>query len=66
MDGVFEEKVPAEEYIFRNPVGWLIDAIEPHLPLDPRIVDKLKKGLREAKKVGTIPLERLEEELELS
>jgi len=66
VDEAFEERTSANEYVLHNPVGWLVDAIEAHLPLHPTLVRRLKKGVEEATKLGVVPLERIEEELGLS
>ena len=65
IDTVFEEQVPDAEYVLRNPVGWLIDAIEARLPVSPKIVAKLKKGLEEATRLGTVPFETVKQHLGL-
>ena len=65
IDTAFEERVSDKAYVFENPVGWLIDAIEAHLPLNPGVVVKLKKGLEEAKRLGTIPFEQVKQRLGL-
>ena len=66
FDAKFEENVSAEEYVFHNPVGWLIDAIETHLPINPKLVLRLKKGIEESKKLGFVPFEKIKHELGLS
>jgi hypothetical protein len=66
FDTKFEESVSAKEYVFHNPVGWLIDAIETHLPLNPKLVSKLKRGILEAKKLGLVSFEKIKHELEIS
>ncbi len=66
VDTKFEENVSSKEYVFNNPVGWLIDAIEPHLPVNPKLILRLKKGIDEAKKLGLVPFEKIKHELDLS
>ena len=66
FDTKFEETVPSKEYVFHNPVGWLIDAIETRLPINPKLVLRLKKGIAEAKKLGLVPFEKIKHELGLS
>ncbi len=61
-----EENVSSKEYISHNPVGWLIDAIEERLPINPKLVLKLKKGIEEAKRLGLVPFEKIKHELGLS
>ena len=62
-DEKLEARLPAREYVMRNPVGWLIDAIEAHLPLNPKLVARLKKGVEEAGRVGVVPFERVKRTL---
>ena len=66
FDAKFEENAPAKEYVYRNPVGWLIYAIETHLPVNPKLALKLKKGIDEARKLGLVPFEKIKHELGLS
>jgi len=66
VDTKFEESVPAKEYVFHNPIGWLIDAIEARLPINPKLVLRLKKGITEAKRLGLVPFAKIKEKLELS
>mgnify|MGYP001567919044 CR=1 FL=1 len=66
IDAKFEETASTEEYVLRNPVGWLIDAIEAHLPLQPTLVAKLKRGLDEAVTRGTVSFEQVKRNLGLS
>ena len=66
IDTKFEEGVSSKEYVFHNPVGWLIDVIEEHLPINPQLVVKLKKGIEEAKKLGLVPFEKIKRELGLA
>jgi hypothetical protein len=66
FDEKFEKHVSTKEYVFHNPVGWLIDAIEEHLPLNPKLILKLKKGIEEAKKLGLVPFEKIKQELGLA
>lgn len=65
FDEKFEETVSDEEYVYHNPVGWLIDAIEKYLPINPNLVLKLKKGIEEAKRLGLVPFEKMKKELGL-
>ena len=65
-DAKFEENVSAEEYVFHNPLGWLIDAIEARLPVNPKLASRLKKGIEEAEKLGLVPFEKIKHELGLS
>ena len=65
-DAKFEETAPSKEYVFHNPIGWLIDAIEAHLPINPELASRLKKGIEEAKKLGLVPFEKIKHELGLS
>lgn len=64
-DTKFEENVSAKEYVFHNPLGWLIDAIEARLPINPELALRLKKGIEEAKKLGLVPFEKIKHELGL-
>lgn len=66
VDTTLEAQVSDEAYVRHNPVGWLIDAIEAHLPLNPKVVTKLKKGLEEAQRLGVVPFERIKQQLGLS
>lgn len=66
VDTKFEETVSTKEYVLHNPVGWLIDAIEEHLPINPKLALKLKKGIDEAKKLGLVPFEKIKHKLGLS
>ena len=65
VDTAWEANVSDKAYVFHNPVGWLIDAIETHLPLNPKVVAKLKKGLDEAKRLGVVPFEKIKRQLGL-
>ena len=60
-DEKLEARLPAREYVLRNPVGWLIDAIEAHLPLNPKLIARLKKGIEEANRLGIVPFERIKQ-----
>lgn len=64
-DERFEETAPAKEYINKNTVGWLIDAIEAHLPLNPKLAARLKKNIEEARRSGLIPLKEVKLKLGL-
>ena len=66
FDAKFEESVSSKEYVFHNPLGWLIDAIEVRLPINPKLALRLKKGIEEAKKLGLVPFEKIKHELGLS
>lgn len=66
FDVKLEEQVSAKEYVFHNPVGWLIDAIETRLPINPKLILKLKKGIEEAKKLGLVPFEKIKHKLGLA
>lgn len=66
VDAKLEEQVSAKEYVFHNPVGWLIDGIEAHLPINPKLVLRLKKGIEEAKRLGLVPFSRIKHKLGLS
>ncbi len=66
MDEKYEEKATPKEYITQNPVGWLIDAIESKMPLNPKMVARLKKGIEEAKKSGFVPFEKIKLKLGLA
>jgi hypothetical protein len=66
FDEKFEAEVSAKEYVLHNPVGWLIDAIERHLPINPKLVIKLKRGIEEAKKLGLVPFEEIRHRLGLA
>jgi hypothetical protein len=66
FDEKFEATAPAKEYVFHNPVGWLIDAIESHLPLNPALVLKLKQGIEEAKRSGLVPFAKLKNKFGLT
>ena len=65
VDTAWEANVSDKAYVFHNPVGWLIDAIEGHLPLNPKVVAKLKRGLDEARRLGVVPLEKIKRQLGL-
>ncbi len=67
IDEKLIDRLTDEEYHSReaNPAGWLIDAIETKLPLNPKYIASLKKAIKEAKKKGWIPFERIERELSL-
>ena len=41
LDEKLETVLEPKEYIFNNPVGWLIDAIEETLPISPKIMATL-------------------------
>jgi hypothetical protein len=66
FDVKFEENAPSKEYVFHNPVGWLIDAIETHLPINPELAVRLKKGIEEARKLGLVPFEKIKQGLGLT
>ena len=66
VDERFEKTASNEEYFNNNPVGWLIDAIEAHLPLNPKLTAKLKKNIEEAKTSGLIPLSEIKHKLGLA
>lgn len=63
FDEKFEETASSKEYVFHNPFGWLIDAIEAHLPINPSLSLKLKKGIEEAQKLGLVPFEKIKHKL---
>jgi len=65
-DAKFEENVSSKEYVFHNPLGWLIDSIEAHLPINPKLAVRLKQGIEEAKKLGLVPFKKIKRELGLS
>ena len=65
IDERFEEEAPAEKYLTKNPVGWLIDAIESKLPVNPKLITRLKKGIEEAKNSGLVPFEKIKLKLGL-
>ena len=65
VDTTLEAQVSDEAYVRHNPIGWLIDAIEAHLPLNPKVVAKLKRGLDEARRLGVVPLEKIKRQLGL-
>ena len=65
-DAALEAGVSAETYVHHNPIGWLIDAIESHMPLNPKLVAKLKKGLKEVQQLGVVPFEKVKAGLGLS
>ena len=65
-DEKIEKRATAKEYITQNPVGWLIDAIEVKLPVNPKLVQRLKKGLQEAEKSGLVPFEKIKGKLGLA
>ena len=62
-DSQFEKTASAKEYIFHNRLGWLIDAIEERMPINPRLIARLKKGIKEAQKLGTVPLDKIKRSL---
>ena len=66
IDEKYEEEVPVETYMTKNPVGWLIDAIEAKLPLNPKLIARLKKGIKEAKNSGLVPFEKIKLKLGLA
>ncbi|MEW5759116.1 MAG: hypothetical protein AB1755_06625 [Candidatus Omnitrophota bacterium] len=66
IDTKLEAQVSSKEYVFHNPVGWLIDAIEECLPLNPKLITKLKKGIDEAKKLGLVPFDKIKHKLGLA
>ena len=66
FDTKLEENASSREYVFHNPVGWLIDAIESHLPINPKLALRLKKGIEEAKKLGLVPFKKIKRELGLA
>lgn len=37
----------SKEYIFKNPVGWLIDTIEEQLPTRPEVLAEIAKARQE-------------------
>lgn len=43
LDEKLETVLEPKEYIFNNPVGWLIDAIEETLPINPTVMATLKQ-----------------------
>ena len=63
FDEAFEKTASTEEYFDQNPMGWLIDAIEKHLPLNPKFIHDLKRSIKEAEKLGTVPFEKIKEKL---
>ena len=65
FDETYEKHVSTKAYATKNPFGWLIDALESHLPINPKMIRKLKRSLREAEKLGWIPFERLKSKLGL-
>lgn len=66
FDEKFEAEVSSKKYLFHNPVGWLIDAIEARLPVNPKLALKLKKGIEEAEKLGLVSFEKIKHKLGLS
>jgi len=64
-DEKLEASASIEEYAYRNPAGWLIDAIEAFLPLNPRVVRRLKRNMREAERLGLVPLAKIKRKLGL-
>ena len=66
IDEKYEANVSTKEYVLHNPVGWLIDEIEAHMPLNPKLIAKLKKGIKEAEKLGLVPYEKVKHELGLN
>ena len=66
VDEKYEKNVSNKEYVYHNPIGWLIDAIEPHLPLNPKVIAKLKKNIEEAKKTGLVPFKKIKADLGLA
>ena len=66
FDERFEESVPTRVYVRANPFGWLVDAIEAFLPLNPILAAKLKKGISQAEKRGFVPFEEILRKLGLA
>ncbi len=59
FDERFEKTASTEEYVHHNPFGWLVDAIESILPLNPKLVVKLKRGIAQAEKLGFVPFRKI-------
>lgn len=68
IDDALADRLSGEDYHSKeiNPAGWLIDEIESKLPLDKQYVQSLKEAIAEAKQAGWIPLEKIEQELNLT
>ena len=47
LDEKLEKVLPAREYIFKNPVGWLIDAIEDQLPPCQEVITEIEEAQKE-------------------
>ena len=47
LDEELETVLEPKEYVFNNPVGWLIDAIEETLPINPKVLATLEKARKE-------------------
>lgn len=50
LDEELELMLDAKDYVFNNPVGWLIDAIEETLPVNPKIIAACEKAIQEYKR----------------
>lgn len=66
FDEKFEKVASTEEYVRHNPFGWLIDAIESILPLNPKLVVKLKQGVAQAEALGFAPFRKIMRQLGLT
>jgi hypothetical protein len=66
FDETYEAGVSDKKYVYNNPVGWLIDEIESHLPLNPKLAARLKKNIEEAQKTGYIPFKEVAAKLGLA
>ena len=47
LDEKLEEVMPSKDYIFKNPVGWLIDTIEGQLPIKPKVLIDIEEAKQE-------------------
>ena len=65
VDEKYEKRATAKEYVTQNPVGWLIDAIEAKLPVNPKLAARLKRGIQEAQVSGLVPFEKIKAKLRL-
>lgn len=47
LDERLEKVLSSKEYIFKNPVGWLIDTIEGQLPARPEVLAEIEEARQE-------------------
>ena len=66
FDERFERSASTEEYVRQNPFGWLIDALESRFPPNRKLAEKLRRGFREAERLGRVSFRRIKEKLDLN